>query len=190
MSSITRHLLNFLSPSKYTPYLGLTRPKHPPIHRLSPARKHAASRLGSSTHPLTRRLLNLLPRSQSQDWCVAAAEGASVPEVHMAWCCRTLSEMELVGEALPSLLAGAGRVKDTHFSMSLYCSGKVKIDKLSETCMYFLLNQRSHTQRGVCDVCGYPQCTAAESLKSSPPPPACSMAPLTVYSGWQRRRSS
>ncbi|CAM9965694.1 unnamed protein product, partial [Ectocarpus sp. 6 AP-2014] len=58
------------------------------------------------------------------DWCVAAAEGASVPEVHMAWCCRTLSEMELVGEALPSLLAGAGRVKDTHFSMSLYCSGK------------------------------------------------------------------
>ncbi|CAM9615270.1 unnamed protein product, partial [Ectocarpus sp. 12 AP-2014] len=59
-----------------------------------------------------------------QDWCVAAAEGASVPEVHLAWCCRTLSEMELVGEALPSLLAGAGRAKDTHFSMSLYCSGK------------------------------------------------------------------
>lgn len=61
-----------------------------------------------------------------QDWCVAAAEGAAVPEVHLAWCCRSMSEMELVGEALPSMLASAGGVKDTHFSMSLYCSGKVK----------------------------------------------------------------
>ena len=60
-----------------------------------------------------------------QDWCVAAAQGAPVPEVHLAWCCRSMSEMELVGEALPSLLASAGAKKDTHFSMSLYCSGKV-----------------------------------------------------------------
>ncbi|CAM9204572.1 unnamed protein product, partial [Hapterophycus canaliculatus] len=58
-----------------------------------------------------------------QDWCVAASEGADVPELHVAWCCRYLSEMELVGEALPSMLASAGRKKDTHFSMSLYCSG-------------------------------------------------------------------
>lgn len=62
-----------------------------------------------------------------QDWCVAAAQGAPVPEVHLAWCCRSMSEMELVGEALPSLLASAGAKKDTHFSMSLYCSGKVAI---------------------------------------------------------------
>lgn len=60
-----------------------------------------------------------------QDWCVAAAAGAVVPEIHLAWCCRSMSEMELVGEALPSLLATAGEKKDTHFSMSLYCSGKV-----------------------------------------------------------------
>lgn len=71
------------------------------------------------------RLLILPLRSSTQDWCVAAAEGAAVPEVHLAWCCRSLSEMTLVGEALPSLLASAGRAKDTHFSMSLYCSGKV-----------------------------------------------------------------
>eukprot|EP00903_Cladosiphon_okamuranus_P013765 g12813.t1 len=57
-----------------------------------------------------------------QDWCVAASEGADVPEVHVAWCCRFLSEFELVGEALPSLLACAGTKKDTHFTMSLYCS--------------------------------------------------------------------
>ncbi|CAN0319680.1 unnamed protein product [Scytosiphon promiscuus] len=57
-----------------------------------------------------------------QDWCIATSEGADVPEVHLAWCCRYLSEMELVGEALPSMLASAGTKKDTHFSMSLYCS--------------------------------------------------------------------
>lgn len=34
-----------------------------------------------------------------------------------------MSEMEFVGEALPSMLATAGSKKDTHFSMSLYCSG-------------------------------------------------------------------
>lgn len=53
---------------------------------------------------------------------MAASEGADVPEVHLAWCCRYMSEFELVGEALPSLLASAGGRKDTHFTMSLYCS--------------------------------------------------------------------
>ncbi|CAN0339970.1 unnamed protein product, partial [Ectocarpus sp. 13 AM-2016] len=57
-----------------------------------------------------------------QDWAVAAREGADVPEVKLAWCCRYMSEMELVGECLPSVLASAGSKKDTHFSMSLYCS--------------------------------------------------------------------
>ncbi|CBJ34105.1 conserved unknown protein [Ectocarpus siliculosus] len=57
-----------------------------------------------------------------QDWAVAAREGADVPEVNLAWCCRYMSEMELVGECLPSVLASAGSKKDTHFSMSLYCS--------------------------------------------------------------------
>ena len=53
---------------------------------------------------------------------MAAAAGADVPEVHLAWCCRFMSEFELVGEALPSLLASAGSKKDTHFTVSLYCS--------------------------------------------------------------------
>ena len=67
------------------------------------------------------------PSPSSQDWCVAAAEGADVPEVRLVWCCRFLSEMELVGEAIPSLLASAGAKKDTHFSMSLYCSSSAKV---------------------------------------------------------------
>ncbi|CAN0069464.1 unnamed protein product, partial [Ectocarpus fasciculatus] len=58
-----------------------------------------------------------------QDWAVAAREGADVPEVNLVWCCRYMSEMKLVGECLPSVLASAGSKKDTHFSMSLYCSG-------------------------------------------------------------------
>ena len=62
------------------------------------------------------------PDPLSQDWAVAAREGADVPEVNLAWCCRYMSEMELVGECLPSVLASAGSKKDTHFSMSLYCS--------------------------------------------------------------------
>ena len=33
-----------------------------------------------------------------------------------------MSEMELVGEAIPSMLATVGNIKDTHFTMSLYCS--------------------------------------------------------------------
>ena len=45
-----------------------------------------------------------------------------MPEVHLAWCCRYMSEMELVGEAIPSMLARAGEAKNTHFTMSLYCS--------------------------------------------------------------------
>ncbi|CAM9793974.1 unnamed protein product, partial [Laminaria digitata] len=57
-----------------------------------------------------------------QDWCVAASEGVDVPQVHLAWCCRYMAEMELVGEAIPSLLAKAGETKNTHFTMSLYCS--------------------------------------------------------------------
>ena len=40
----------------------------------------------------------------------------------MAWCCRRMSEMELVGESIPSMLARAGEAKNTHFTMSLYCS--------------------------------------------------------------------
>eukprot|EP00752_Nemacystus_decipiens_P015662 g13976.t1 len=63
-----------------------------------------------------------------QDWCVAAREGADVPEVRLAWCCRYMSEFELVGEALPSLLASAGSKKDTHFTMSLYCSKGKALD--------------------------------------------------------------
>ncbi|CAM9215996.1 unnamed protein product [Sphacelaria rigidula] len=59
-----------------------------------------------------------------QDWCVAASTGVSVPEVHLVWSCRSMKEMELVGESLPSLLASAGRKKDSHFTMSLYCTGK------------------------------------------------------------------
>lgn len=62
-----------------------------------------------------------------QDWCVAAAAGAKVPEVHVSWCCRDMDEMELVGESIPSMLESAGTAKDTHFSMSLYCSGKVSV---------------------------------------------------------------
>lgn len=59
---------------------------------------------------------------------MAASEGADVPEVHLAWCCRFMSEFELVGEALPSLLASAGSKKDTHFTMSLYCTkGRNKV---------------------------------------------------------------
>ena len=57
-----------------------------------------------------------------QDWCVAAGEGVAVPEVHLVWCCRHMAEMELVGEAIPSMLASAGDAKNTHFTMSLYCS--------------------------------------------------------------------
>ncbi|CAM9627299.1 unnamed protein product [Laminaria digitata] len=57
-----------------------------------------------------------------QDWCVAASEGVDVPGVHLAWCCRYMAEMELVGEAIPSMLARAGEAKNTHFTMSLYCS--------------------------------------------------------------------
>ena len=45
-----------------------------------------------------------------------------MPELHLAWCCRYMAEMELVGEAIPSMLARAGEAKNTHFTMSLYCS--------------------------------------------------------------------
>lgn len=37
-----------------------------------------------------------------------------------------MAEMELVGEALPSMLAKAGGIQDTNFTMSLYCS-KVRV---------------------------------------------------------------
>ena len=57
-----------------------------------------------------------------QDWCVAAGEGVAVPDVHLVWCCRYMAEMELVGEAIPSMLARAGEAKNTHVTMSLYCS--------------------------------------------------------------------
>lgn len=60
-----------------------------------------------------------------QDWCVAASTGGAVPEIHFVWSCRSMKEMELVGESLPSMLALAGSKKDSHFTMSLYCTGKV-----------------------------------------------------------------
>ena len=37
-----------------------------------------------------------------------------------------MSEMGLVGEAIPSMLASAGTKKDTHFTLSLYCTSKVR----------------------------------------------------------------
>lgn len=39
---------------------------------------------------------------------MAAASGSAVPEVHLVWCCRSMTEMELVGEAIPSMIASAG----------------------------------------------------------------------------------
>ncbi|CAM9591145.1 unnamed protein product [Ectocarpus sp. 4 AP-2014] len=66
-----------------------------------------------------------------QDWCVAAAAGSVVPEVHLAWCCRTMVEMQLVGESIPSMLASAGSKKDTHFTLSLYCTSKTDTGPLS-----------------------------------------------------------
>lgn len=65
----------------------------------------------------------------AQDWCVAAAAGSAVPEVHLVWCCRSMAEMELVGEAIPSMLASAGTKKDSHFTLSLYCTSKVRASK-------------------------------------------------------------
>lgn len=62
----------------------------------------------------------------TQDWCVAAAAGSVVPEVHLAWCCRTMVEMQLVGESIPSMLASAGSKKDSHITLSLYCTSKVR----------------------------------------------------------------
>ncbi|CAM9758656.1 unnamed protein product [Ectocarpus sp. 12 AP-2014] len=66
-----------------------------------------------------------------QDWCVAAAAGSVVPEVHLAWCCRTMVEMKLVGESIPSMLASAGSKKDSHFTLSLYCTSKTDTGPLS-----------------------------------------------------------
>ena len=57
---------------------------------------------------------------------MAAAAGSVVPEVHLAWCCRTMVEMQLVGESIPSMLASAGSKKDSHFTLSLYCTSKVR----------------------------------------------------------------
>ncbi|CAM9564012.1 unnamed protein product [Ectocarpus fasciculatus] len=68
-----------------------------------------------------------------QDWCVAAAAGSAVPEVHLAWCCRTMVEMQLVGEAIPSMLASAGSKKHSHFTLSLYCTSKADTGPLSVT---------------------------------------------------------
>ncbi|CBN80509.1 ferric reductase [Ectocarpus siliculosus] len=66
-----------------------------------------------------------------QDWCVVAAAGSVVPEVHLAWCCRTMVEMQLVGESIPSMLASAGSKKGSHFTLSLYCTSKTGTDPLS-----------------------------------------------------------
>lgn len=65
----------------------------------------------------------------TQDWCVAAATGSAVPEVHLVWCCRSMTEMELVGEAIPSMLGSAGPKQDSHFTLSLYCTSKVRASK-------------------------------------------------------------
>lgn len=91
--------------------------------------------LGSSTHSNTFK--TRCSASMYQDWCVAASSGATVPEVHLAWCCRDMREMELVGESLPSMLATTGDVKETHFTLSLYCSGKVD-------CLGYLLGRPLH----------------------------------------------
>lgn len=40
-----------------------------------------------------------------------------------------MTEMELVGEAIPSMLASAGTKKDSHFTLSLYCTSKVRGSK-------------------------------------------------------------
>ena len=60
---------------------------------------------------------------------MAAASGSAVPEVHLVWCCRSMTEMELVGEAIPSMIASAGTKKDSHFTLSLYCTSKVRGSK-------------------------------------------------------------
>lgn len=61
-----------------------------------------------------------------QDWCQALTDGEDVPEVHLVWSCRRIEEIELVGEALPSLLASAAPAgAESLFKMSLFCSGKV-----------------------------------------------------------------
>lgn len=76
---------------------------------------------------IIRKLPPLCCRSR-KDWCVALAAGEDVPEVHLAWCCRRLAEMQLLGEALPSMLANAGTGADVCFKISLFCSGQVRID--------------------------------------------------------------
>lgn len=83
------------------------------------------------TPPYLQHLHPFLPHIPSvfydtQDWCVAAAAGSAVPEVHLVWCCRSMAEMELVGEAIPSMLASVGTKKESHFTLSLYCTSKVR----------------------------------------------------------------
>ena len=63
-----------------------------------------------------------------------------MPELHLAWCCRYMAEMELVGEAIPSMLARAGEAKNPHFTMSLYCS---KVRALA-SCRQRFLDRRRH----------------------------------------------
>ena len=63
-----------------------------------------------------------------------------MPEVHLAWCCRYMAEMELVGEAIPSMLAKAGEAKTTHFTMSLYCS---KVRALASRRLWLLGRRRN-----------------------------------------------
>ncbi|CAM9175461.1 unnamed protein product [Ectocarpus fasciculatus] len=59
-----------------------------------------------------------------QDWCEAYSGGENVPAVHLVWSCRSMSEIELLGEALPSFLAAAPAGAESLFTMSMFCSGK------------------------------------------------------------------
>eukprot|EP00752_Nemacystus_decipiens_P001741 g1684.t1 len=60
-----------------------------------------------------------------QDWCQALNEGEDVPEVHLVWSCRRVEEIELLGEALPTLLASAAPAgAESLLKISLFCSGK------------------------------------------------------------------
>lgn len=49
-----------------------------------------------------------------------------MPDVHLAWSCREMEEMKLVGESLPTVIASARRTAgESSFNMSLFCSNNV-----------------------------------------------------------------
>ncbi|CAM9161669.1 unnamed protein product [Ectocarpus sp. 12 AP-2014] len=89
-----------------------------------------------------------------QDWCEAYSGGEDVPAVHLVWSCRSMSEIELLGEALPSFLAAAPAGAESLFKMSMFCSGKTGGDspetvswpifKASEYLGHVHVNSTSH----------------------------------------------